>query len=92
LGGHLIVQDVLGGHLIVQDALGGHLIVQRFSTFFRPEATLRPGATFTLSYRLADRKVINENNLLIDHGILLKLLNYAFCCKQVHILLKIIFY
>jgi hypothetical protein len=49
----------------------------------------RPGATFTLVYQLASRKVVNEDILLKLRGNLLKmLLNYANCGKQVDILFR----
>jgi hypothetical protein len=54
---------------------------QGFSDF------VRPGATVTLPYRLAGRKVINEDNLLkLDDSSLKMLPNYAYYYKQVYIL------
>jgi hypothetical protein len=57
------------------------------SKFSSPRRGSQPfseqGATFTLSYRLAGRKVINEDNLLKRHGNLLKMLaNYAYYCDN----------
>jgi hypothetical protein len=55
---------------------------QGFSTFSRLRATL------ILSYQIAGRNVINEDNLLKRHCDLLKiLLNWAYYCIRVHMLL-----
>jgi hypothetical protein len=51
---------------------------QGFSTF------CRPGATFTLTYRLAGRKVINEGSFLKHNDGLLKVLqNYRYGCEHI---------
>lgn len=57
-----------------------------FVWFLESQEYFRPGITSDLSYRLSNRNIVNEANLLKRHGILLK--NYT----KVSLLLHIAYY
>lgn len=60
------------------------LKILQMKVYIRVVSLLRPWAVFVLCYRLANRQVINEVNLLKLHGKLLTIRRNC-CCKCGHV-------